>query len=225
MKLNFSAGTKGNLVGNWGQMGANITDVVKNDVQAQAMMNLMQDLREDVALPDGTGYYLGFLRAPAAKGNHHDYEGGLIHHLLEMWSLWGNLRDRFLSPPYITDERVLTAILMHDLHKAYLTYRLVQTEPTWYVDYGKDQTDTLMTQDVKSLWIAMRAGIMLDPEQVNALLWAEGGFSKTQPKFCSVLAKVCYTLDELSGNGLARIEKGTFLDHRVSEPRTAGGSY
>jgi hypothetical protein len=88
----------------------------------------------------------------------------------------------------------------------------------WEVRHGDDETDMLMGTDVKSLWLAQRAGITLDPEQINALLLAEGGFSNIKPRWCSVLAKVCYALDELSGNGLARIQKRTFLDHsRISD--------
>lgn len=178
--------------------------------------DLLDSLRDDLC-EGGVRKLLGFRRAPAAQGNHHAYEGGLVAHLLEMWSLWLKLRDQFQSPPHVTDERVLKAIILHDLHKAHRTYELLETDP-WRVTYCNDDTDMLMTSDVKSLWLAQRAGICLDPEQINALLWAEGGFSKVKPQWCSVLAKVCYTLDELSGNGLSRIRSRTFLSHRRTEP-------
>ena len=177
-------------------------------------LRLLDGLKEDQL--NGQQHYLGFCRAPAARRNHHAYEGGLVRHLLEMWALWEQLKPQLNAPPFVSDQRVLKAIILHDLHKSYRTYELMSGDP-WEVRYGNDETDMLMGSDVKSLWLAQRAGIALDPDQINALLWAEGGFSNIRPKWCSVLAKVCYALDELSGNGLARIGKGTFLDHsRIS---------
>jgi hypothetical protein len=177
---------------------------------AEAFLRLLDTLKEDP--PNEHKHYLGFYRSPAARRNHHAFEGGLVQHLLEMWSLWEQLKPQLNAPPFISDERVLKAIILHDLHKAYRTYQLMSSDP-WEVRHGDDETDMLMGTDVKSLWLAQRAGITLDPEQINALLWAEGGFSNIRPRWCSVLAKVCYALDELSGNGLARIRKRTFLDH------------
>lgn len=177
---------------------------------------MLRGLEEDTQEP-GRNPLLGFRRAPAAKRNHHAYEGGLVAHLLEMWALWQNLRPQLNCPPYVSDERVLKGILLHDLHKAHRTYELTTAEP-WEVKYCDDETDMLMTADVKSLWLAHQAGISLDPEQINALLWAEGGFAKIRPKWSSVLAKVCYTLDELSGNGMARVRQRTLLDLARAEP-------
>jgi hypothetical protein len=183
--------------------------------EAAVFLHLLDTLKEDQ--PNGQKHYLGFFRAPAARRNHHAYEGGLVQHLLEMWSLWDQLKPQLNAPPFISDERVLKAIILHDLHKASRTYELMSSDP-WEVRHGDDETDMLMGTDVKSLWLAQRAGITLDPEQINALLWAEGGFSNIRPRWCSVLAKVCYALDELSGNGLARNRKRTFLDHsRISD--------
>lgn len=173
--------------------------------------NMLVGVAPDRAQGDDT--YLGLLRAPAARGNHHAFEGGLVHHLLEMWDCWLMVRDKFLVEPYVTDARVLKAIINHDIHKAHLTYRLV-TEDPWKVEYGHP-SDSLTTTDFKSLQILSCYGIVLDYEQMNALQLAEGGFSNTQPKWCSVLAKVCYLLDEMSANVLARIEAKTFLDHRT----------
>lgn len=198
-----------NLAVNWERLLA-LTVSTLPSPEAEAFVRLLDTVKEDQ--PNGQKPYLGFYRAPAAKGNHHAYEGGLVQHLLEMWDLWGRLKPQLNAPPFVSDERVLKAIILHDLHKAHRTYELVSSEP-WEVRYGADDTDMLMGADVKSLWLAQRAGVTLDPEQINALLWAEGGFSNIRPKWCTVLAKVCYALDELSGNGLARIEKRTFLDH------------
>lgn len=161
---------------------------------------------------------LGFKRAPAAKGNHHAFEGGLVHHILEMWDHWCLIRDNYpqfeKAEPYISDDRVLTAIIAHDLHKAYRTFKMVNQDP-WLAEYADDDTDTLMTHDTKTLWILGKFAVRMDKEQMNALLWAEGGFSEIKPKWTSVLAKLCYLLDEFSGNVLARLEQRTFLNHRM----------
>lgn len=182
------------------------------DPDRAAFDRLLDSLKEDVQGEAGR-ILLGFRRAPAARGNHHATEGGLVQHLLEMWNIWGRLGEDFLAAPHVTPQRVLKAIILHDLHKAYRTYELLREDP-WETRYCDDATDMLMTSDIKSIWLAQRAGVELDPEQINALLWAEGGFSKIRPQWCSVLAKVCYTLDELSGNGLGRIRNGTLLSHR-----------
>lgn len=169
---------------------------------------------------------LGFVRAPAAKGNHHDREGGLIAHLLEMWHVYTVLRAGYPQldqPPHITPARVLTAIVCHDLHKGYRTFTLIPPEgkavweagDPWKADYAQDLSDQLTTHDIKTLAILARHGIALDDEQLNALCWAEGGWSHIQPKFTSVLAKLCYLLDEMSGNVLERIHKRTLLNHRA----------
>lgn len=184
---------------------------------------LLANLRLDKEGLDGR--WLGFKRAPAAKGNHHAFEGGLVFHLLEMWDLWLKLRPGVHKEPEVSDRRILHAIINHDIHKAYRTYLLGryvingiedvdQTNRNWSVQYGDDRSDQLMPKDIKSIWLLTNCGVKLDDEQMNALMWAEGGFSDLQPKACSVLAKVAYLLDELSGNVLARIEKGTLLSHR-----------
>ena len=203
-----------NLEVNWEKL-VSLTASTLPSVEAEAFLRLLDALKEDQ--PNGKNPISGFTGHRQPKGNHHAYEGGLVQHLLEMWGLWGRLKPQLNAPPFVSDERVLRAIVLHDLHKAYRTYELISGEP-WEVQYGQDETDMLMGADVKSLWLAQRAGIKLDPEQINALLWAEGGFSNIRPRWCTVLAKVCYALDELSGNGLARIEKRTFLDRATAVP-------
>lgn len=158
----------------------------------------------------------GFERAPAARGNHHAFEGGLVYHLLEMWACWQTIRPNFICEPYVSDSRVIRAILAHDLHKAFRTYVVVSRDP-WTVEYAneKDPSNMLMDDTIKSLWLLGRFGVPMDPEQLNALCWAHGGFSDIRPKWSTVLAKVCYLLDEMSGNGIARIDARTFLNVRV----------
>lgn len=150
--------------------------------------------------------YLGFKRAPAASRNHHAYEGGLVKHYLEMWDLWSNvLLGRLPPSPLLTGERILKAIILHDLHKGYCTFVETPGENE-FASYGRDMSESYLTMAGKTLWIMGHHGIVIDEIQMNALEWSEGGFSKTKPRGDSVLAKVAYLLDELSGNVIGRIE-------------------
>ena len=177
---------------------------------ANNLTAMLDALAPDVAHDDG--FLLGFMNAPAAKRNHHAYLGGLVVHLIEMWHIWKNkFREDFPFSDHVNDRRIMEGIIYHDLHKAYRTFQLVSMNP-WEVDYLRnDPENELMTWETKSLWIIMRHGIKLDAEQFNALLWSEGGWAKIQPRWCSVLAKTLYLMDEYSGNVLSRMEDGIWL--------------
>lgn len=166
-------------------------------------LTLISFLRADRVDATGT-VYLGLNRAPAASGNHHAYEGGLVIHLLEMWDFHLQLRDLFV--PRFDDGRVLAAIIHHDLEKAYYTF--VQGAYGEPIKYGTHTTSQLMTGDVKSLHILMNAGILLDEEMTNALLMAHGGYTDHPPRMTTPFAKYIYLLDEMSGNVKERLRNG-----------------
>lgn len=198
-----------NLGSNWADLGG-LIDYHLTDVQQHH--RLLDSLATD------RGYLLGMYRAPAAKGNHHAFEGGLVFHLLEMWFFWQEMwRPTIEQNEYINDERILKGIIYHDLHKAYRTFELKSYQP-WQTDYAREYTDQMMTNTIKNIWLLMREGIDLDVQQMNALCWAEGGFSEIKPKQCSVLAKVLYLIDETSGNVRSRIDDRTYLELRKPVP-------
>lgn len=172
-----------------------------------AYLNMIDGLAAD------DGDLLGLARAPAAKRNHHNHEGGLLRHYTEMWDWWVVIRDKLPKDETLTDERILCAIVNHDIHKAYRTFKLISVTP-FEVEFSNDHSERLMTWEAKSIWLLMKYGIQMDELQMNAFLWSEGGWSTTQPKWSSVLAKVAYILDELSGNVQDRLRKGTALDVR-----------
>jgi hypothetical protein len=184
------------------------------DFNAVAWTDLFHKYLPDHLDKDGR-LYLGLRRAPAAKANHHAYEGGLLAHLIEMWRLHKQvlgpnlLGVKELELAQITDGRVLTAILSHDLHKGIRTY-IWRDESMWRVERGNDDSDGFMTHEMKSIAFLMSHHIILDEIQMNAFCWAEGGFSTIKPKYTSILAKYCYILDELSGNVLARVQQRDF---------------
>jgi hypothetical protein len=196
---------------------------VPRSSQRDQYLEMINALSEDVAQADGR-ILLGMRRAPAARGNHHAFEGGLVYHYLEMWDVWERWKASFdlEKYDYVNNDRVLRGIINHDIHKAFRYYRLVTspdgpTRPApWAVELAYDHTDKMVIENVKSIQILNRHGIVLDDQQMNALLCSEGGFSRTRPDWCSVLAKLLYLLDEMSGNVLGRISKGTMLDHRTA---------
>jgi hypothetical protein len=73
---------------------------------------------------------------------------------------------------------------------------------------------SLLTKDVKSLYLAQQFGIMLNVYQLNALFNSEGGWAQNPPKWNSVLGKVLYLLDEISSNVTARTVQGNVVDVR-----------
>lgn len=162
--------------------------------------------------------FAGLKFAPAGKGNHHAYPGGLIVHLLEMWSIYekwvqvGLLkRDQLLCEA----SRVLKIIILHDLHKSLFEFTFEENEEGVAFDYGDHPYKHLMTNDIRSIHMAAQFEIKLDSLEMNAVLNSEGGYCKQPSKYTSVLAKLVYLLDEMSSNVLSRIEIGTSLNVRV----------
>lgn len=158
--------------------------------------------------------YLGLERAPAGKGNHHAFIGGLLCHMLEMWDFWILLKGSLPPDPLLTDVRILKGILLHDLHKSWATFVVDQDAPSG-LNYGKHPSEGMFTHTQKSIYLAMRLGLDLDAVDFNALCCSEGGWAENAPKWGSTVGKLLYLLDELSGNVKARAEKGNLLDVRA----------
>lgn len=178
-----------------------LTNLHLTAVEGRREYRLLLDMLEDDQTI-GANTYLGFRRAPAAKGNHHAFEGGLVQHLLEMWAFWMTLKNQL--PGSLKDSDVLRAILNHDMHKAYHTFICISTPPAWAVDYADSDSNRLMTDEMKSLWVLSMYAVPTTPLLVNAICLSHGGYTKDRPKHQSRLAKLVYLLDELSGNVLAR---------------------
>lgn len=164
----------------------------------------------------GTVELLGFLEAPAAKGNHHATRGGLVVHLLEMW----DLHKKFVgvleamqedTSETLNDRDVLTVILAHDLHKGLGMFKVISREP-WAVEYTSAPVARMVPKDVRSITTMAKYKIPLTDDIVNAIMNSEGGWAECKPKWSTVLAKYVYLLDEMSGNVLDRIRTGKILD-------------
>jgi hypothetical protein len=162
---------------------------------------------------------LGMRRAPASKNRHHNIQGGLVIHLLQMWEIWiglrGILRDHNAIHAQLNDQNIWKCIVHHDLNKIW-KYKLV-TEDPWSVDYAGDldRITTLLGDTNKVLFLLNKQNIRLPIPLHNALITAEGGFSTSpRPSAETVLAKVAYLLDELSANVVDRLQTGRFWDSK-----------
>lgn len=162
---------------------------------------------------------LGMRRAPASKNRHHNVQGGLVMHLLQMWEIWtglrGILRDHNAVHPQLNDLNVWRCILHHDLNKIW-KYKMVKEAP-WEVDYAneQDRLTTLLGDTNKVLFLLNKHGIKVPIPLHNALITAEGGYStSSRPHAETVLAKVAYLLDELSANVVDRLMTGRFWDSK-----------
>lgn len=177
---------------------------------------MLRELRYD--RHRGNLILLGMQSAPASKNRHHNREGGLVVHLLEMYDIWKEciqpfLKNRTSEHPLLTDSNVWLAILHHDLNKVW-RYRLVNYDP-WTVDYHEISQSKLLGGPQTSLSILMQNGITLTPVMHNALLCSEGGYAAHQPGAMTVLAKIVYILDEMSASVVNRLRENLFWDSLV----------
>lgn len=194
--------------------------------EASAYTLLLNDLRHDriVQGKDKEGNaieitLLGMRRAPGSKNRHHNVQGGLVAHILQMWELWVDLRAVIAAHhcfhPQLNDLNVWKCILHHDLNKVW-KYKLVKDDP-WEVDYANDhdRLSMLLGDTNKVMALLMKHGIKLPVLLQNALITAEGGYSTSpRPHAETVLAKVAYLLDELSANVVDRLQTGRFWDSK-----------
>lgn len=166
--------------------------------------------------------YLGLKNAPAGKGVHHAYIGGLVVHLLEMMQLDEALRlskteTHIPKPDFPFKTGVVRAvIILHDLHKAYQRFLPVVKDEKVSVEYSKKSTmHNMLTPDQVTIWMLNVMGICVtDQVLLNAVFNSEGGYAKNPPNWQSALAKYVYCLDELSVNLYSRPKEGNIFNVR-----------
>lgn len=174
--------------------------------------NMVYALGPDT-LYDGITYF-GLEKAPAAKGNHHHYLGGLVAHVLEMWDIHNNLAGPVGADSRLPDDRVLAGILLHDLHKAWCHFVQDASVPSGF-NYGKHPSSNLMTPDQKTVYIASKY-VQLDIVQLNAVYHSEGGWAASPPRWSTPLSKYVYLLDELSSNVRGRLQESPGSDSQTT---------
>lgn len=199
---------------NWTQLHRLVNNVLSESL-APKYANLLHGLRDDRDSHEGR--LLGMYAAPASKDRHHDFQGGLVHHLLEMWKLyeWHRtaFKDMHMDLTKIDPSSVLRAIIHHDLNKVW-RYKLIPHETEWLVDYADDHVTKLLGSTHKSLHLLMMYHIPLDVVLHNALITAEGGYTKNPPQEMTAFAKLLYFLDDMSANVVSRLHQGRFLDSK-----------
>lgn len=174
--------------------------------------------------------YPGLKNAPAGIYVHHAYPGGLVDHLLEMWDIHLVLYNTLLlkdidAHNHLREAEILETIILHDLHKGYCFYRYPNPDEEkigkatkWakgYFQRANEDHLMLVGDSGITVWMCQHAGYTVSSLKVlNAVLNAEGGYSKTQTPWQTVLAKYVYVLDEISSNVLARLQKGNVYDVR-----------
>ena len=168
----------------------------------------------DFLSEDGEIRYAGFKNAPAGKGVHHAYRGGLVEHLLEMLSLDSVLRSHTANSS--NDQSLVYAgVVLHDLQKAYKRFSFDGATPI----YSNDPLHSMLTQNQVTLWMLNSIGLSVTSvELLNIIYNSEGGYAKNPPTWCSDVAKYVYILDELSVNLIARPRQGNVLDVRQFAP-------
>ena len=112
---------------------------------------------------------LGFFKAPASVRNHDNYEGGLVHHSLEVYDTAMALREALikLNPELekqLPPDSVAVATLLHDVCKADIyrkTVRQRKNEVGQYEkfdDYSYDYSDLPVGHGEKSVIRLLRSG-------------------------------------------------------------------
>lgn len=178
---------------------------------------LFERYRNDIVV-DAQTTILGLYRAPGSKDRHHDFEGGLVAHMLEMWSIYEwivpMLKSMDLKP--FGSSNIWRGIIHHDLNKIHRYKRLQQTP--WMVDYADDRANDLLGSAQKSLAILIEMNLAPNILLHNALITSEGGYSKSRPKNETALAKMLYLLDDMSANVVDRLRSGRFWDSQRAVP-------
>lgn len=146
----------------------------------------------------GSDFILGLAEAPAGKGIHHEYLGGLVEHLLEGIRYLNMLHKEFPSTNY---DDMLLAWYLHDLHKGYFHYIQSESGTISYLDHiaTKHYTPNQKTMLILNGGLDNAGPTMVVPANVLHILnCSEGGWAESPPKESSVEAKIVYLVDELS---------------------------
>ncbi len=137
-----------------------------------------------------------FDRARGSKTKHQAWEGGYLDHVIETCNIGLVLYDTLsaLRPLPFTKSDVVLVMYLHDLEKP---WKHVRQEDTW-----KDTAELGVKSHAKAFVLrkAREFGIILTPEQENALLYVEGENESYDPnkRVMNELGALCHSADILS---------------------------
>ena len=140
----------------------------------------------------------GFLLAPASKGHHSNYEGGLFDHSVEVAMQLQNLTDK-LGLSWLDKESAFRVGILHDLCKID-TYKKSEQYPYW----EWDNSPIIKGHGDKSVIYALNWGCNLTEEEIACITYHMGAydtnrcdaFSNAVKRFPNVL--YTYTADMIS---------------------------
>ncbi len=97
------------------QMFQQLHDVVGREIKSPAMLRFFDALFDEKQL------MRQFCMAPAAKGNHHAYVGGLLEHALSMTRLAVSLTRHYAHyyPGLLNQDLVIAGCVLHDIGKCF----------------------------------------------------------------------------------------------------------
>ena len=97
------------------EMLAQLQDVICREIRSPEMLRFFD------ALFDETQLMKQFAAAPAAKGNHHAYLGGLLEHTLSMTRLAVRLSRHYAHyyPGLLNQDLVISGCVLHDIGKCF----------------------------------------------------------------------------------------------------------
>lgn len=176
-------------------MAASIRDYLEkylNENIKEKVLKLYEDCAEDLA------YF------PASVKYHHNTQGGLYQHTLEVIEfalrLYNTFENEFKKKLIVKSDVVFLAFI-HDLEKIgkYVKnndYDLDEFKPNVYeFKYNYNKID--MNDTAQVVRLCAKYGIILNDKQLNSLTFAHGSWSLDKGKMVS-LATLIHTADMLS---------------------------
>jgi len=132
-----------------------------------------------------------FETKPAGQKQHHYYSGGLEVHTAQVINLaltFKDLRKDLLC--FVSDDDCIIGGFIHDLSKVKMYRYLLEEEKKAFdgQEFKYDNQLGVLDPEVWTIHQLMKFNIALTENQLNALMYAEGGFStwtkqKNQPKW------------------------------------------
>lgn len=124
----------------------------------------------------------GFFKAPASRSKHNCFEGGLVHHSLNVCKMALLIREQVLAErpdlePLLPRSSVIVASLLHDVCKSNIYQRVVRKQKNevgiWesYETYNIDYTALPLGHGEKSVIMLLRSGFELTEDEILAIRW------------------------------------------------------
>ena len=178
------------------QMESNWTALMRMlPINLHPLFEMYKDSR---LLEDGDKHVrvFGLYDAPAGKGVHHAYQGGLVEHLLEMKYYLDLFANSCLDTPQGLDMQAMyEGAFLHDLHKGFMHF---YEKEDGTIDYWNSAWSAFMTPDQKTYAMLMEVGTKITSKVQHIVNNSQGGWAENPSKEATVEAKLVYLADELS---------------------------